>query len=224
MHPVDSTNPTFHVRRTLTTALGLYFHEGSYKNGDPGPRVFGLSCDHVLRSDTSVDYKYAGKRTGTAKQKVRVCGFRRFQQTIDETTDLIAKKVEQNVDLATEIATLEGQETSQDEDQALEDARVLRRKKEDLARLKEDSVILEKHLKDVNINWSDIEARNIGHVDYAPSIDVRVDENHYTRDFATFQLDPTKFNFLGNVVDLGACCFISLFMCLCRLIQIFFRK
>jgi len=128
--------------------------------------------------------------------------------------------------LATEIATLEGQETNQDEDQALEDARVLRRKKEYLARLKEDSVILEKHLKDVSVNWSDIKSRNVGHVDYAPSIDVRVDENHYTGDFATFQLDPTKFkaNFLGNVVDLGACCFISLFMCLCRLIQIFFRK
>jgi len=96
MHPVDSTNPTFHVRRTLTTVLGmplapeesqkkdasgtlgLYFHEGSYKNGDPSPRVFGLSCDHVLRDDTSVDYKYAGERTGAAKQKVRVCGFHRF--------------------------------------------------------------------------------------------------------------------------------------------------
>jgi hypothetical protein len=113
----------------------------------------------------------------------------------------------------------------QDEDQALKAAKALERKKEDLARLKEDNATLEKHLKDVTINWSDIRARSIGHVDYAPSIDVRVDENHYTRDFGTFELKASKFqaNFLGNVVDLGACCFISLFVCLCHLIQIFFR-
>ena len=97
-------------------------------------------------------------------------------------------------------------------------------------RLKEDSVILEKFLKDVTINFTDINARDIGHVDYAPKtrIDVRVDEYKYTRDMATFQLEATIFkaNFKGNVVDLGACCFIFslFFVSLCRLIKIFDRQ
>ena len=116
MRPVDSTNPTFYVRRALTTTLGLplataerqgvdaqgspgiYFHEGSYKNGDPSDRVFGLSCAHVLRANTTVDYEYAGERTGTPKQKVRVCDSRRFQEAIEETTDLIGTKVEEIAD------------------------------------------------------------------------------------------------------------------------------
>lgn len=201
-------------------SLGFYFHEGSYKNGKPSPRVFGVSCDHVLRDDTSVDYEYAGEGTGAPKQDVRVCGYRSFQQLLDDTRDVLADKVEKAVDLATEIADLEEeQENIQDEDQALEAAEALERKKEDLARLKKNSATLEKHSKDVTVNWSDIRARSVGHVDYAPSIDVRVDDNHYTRDFGTFELKASKFqaNFLGNVVDLGACCFIYLFVCLCRL-------
>lgn len=187
-------------------SLGFYFHEGSYKNGKPSPRVFGVSCDHVLRDDTSVDYEYAGEGTGAPKQDVRVCGYRSFQQLLDDTRDVLADKVEKAVDLATEIADLEEeQENIQDEDQALEAAEALERKKEDLARLKKNSATLEKHSKDVTVNWSDIRARSVGHVDYAPSIDVRVDDNHYTRDFGTFELKASKFqaNFLGNVVDLG---------------------
>ena len=191
-------------------SLGIYFHEGSYKNGDPSDRVFGLSCAHVLRANTTVDYEYTGERTGAPKQKVRVCGFRRFQETIEETTDLIGTKVEDAVDLATEIARLEAEKSK--EDQALEDERALKRKREDLNRLKDDSIILEKFLKEVTINFADINARDIGHVDHAPKIDVRVDDCEYTRDMATFQLEATKFkaNFRGNVVDLGACCFIFL--------------
>lgn len=244
MRPADSTNPTFNVRRPLTTVLGMplapaesqkkdatgslsfYFHEGSYKNGRNSPRVFGVSCDHVLRDDTSVDYAYAGEGTGAPKQDVRVCDYRSFQQLIDDTRDLLADKVEKTVDLATEIAGLEEDPNNiEDEGQALEAAEALERKKENLARLKKDSATLEKHSKDVAVNWTDIKARSVGHVDYAPSINVRVDDNHYTRDFGTFELKASKFqvSFLGNVVDLGACCFISLFVCSCRLIQIFFR-
>ena len=116
--------------------------------------------------------------------------------------------------MATEIAILEQeQENIQDEDQALEGAQVLKRK-EDLGRLKEDGVTLEKHLKDVTVNWSDIKARTVDHVDYAPSINVRVDEYNYTRDFGTFELEASKFqaNFLGNVVDLGQFSFLCVYV------------
>ncbi len=189
MRPADSTNPSFNVRRALTTVLGMplapadsqkqdatgslgfYFHEGTYKNGEPSPRVFGVSCDHVLRDDTSVDYEYAGERTGARKQDVRVCGYRSFQELLDKTRDLLADKVEKTVDLATEIADLEEEQKKiQDDDEAQEAAEALKRKKEDLARFKQDSVTLEKHLRDVFVDWRDIKARSVGHVDYAPSI------------------------------------------------------
>ncbi len=154
MRPADSTNPTFNVRRALTTVLGMplapadsqkqdttgslgfYFHEGTYKNGAPSPRVFGASCDHVLRDDTPVDYEYAGERsTGAPKQDVRVCGYHSFQQLLDESGDLLALKVEKTVDLATEIADLEEEQKKiQDDDEAQEAAEALKRKKEDLAR------------------------------------------------------------------------------------------
>ena len=147
MRPADSTNPTFNVRRPLTTVLGMplapaesqkkdatgslgfYFHEGSYKNGELSPRVFGGSCDHVLRDDTSVDYKYAGEVIGALKQDVRVCGYRSFRQLLDDTRDLLADKVEKAIDLATEVADLEEQKKIRDEDQALEAAEALERKK-----------------------------------------------------------------------------------------------
>ena len=232
MKPSDSTNPTFHVRHTLMTALGLplaiaetqsvdaqgslgfYFHEGANEKGEPSDKVFGLSCAHVLCANTTVGYKHAGEHTGMPKQRVHVCSFHRFQQTIEEIMDLIDMKVKKT--LATEITNLEAQGTNkdEDEDEAQEVEQALTYKREDLKRSKQDSVILEKFLKDVLIDWANINARNIGHVDYAPKIDARVDEYHYTRDFATFKLEETKFraNFIGNVVDLGACCFLSLYV------------
>lgn len=234
MKPADSTDPTFHVRRTLTTALGLplataqmrsddvqgslgyYFHEGIDKNGKPSDKVLGLSCAHVLRANTTVDYEYAGERTGAPKQKVRVCGFPRFQQTIQKTTDLIGTKVEEVIDLATEIAALGTRETKEGKDEAREAELTLTCKMQDLKRLKQDNVILERFLKDLTIDWANTNARNIGYVDYAPKIDVRVDDCHYTRDLATFKLEETKFrdNFIGNVVDLGLCRLYS-FVSLC---------
>lgn len=225
----DSTNPTHYVRRTLTPALGLplatakreaddaqgslgfYFHESKDKKGERSERVFGVTCDHVLHANTKVDYEFAGMRSGAVPQYVRVCGYRRFQQTLVETNDLIAKNLKHAIKLATDIAALETQERSADEEQAENDERALTRKRDRLENLKEDNTILEKHLKDVTTNWTILSARNIGHVDWAPKIAVDVDERRYTRDFGTFELDPLKFkpNFIGNVVDLGAFCSLS---------------
>lgn len=72
----------------------------------------------------------------------------------------------------TKVRELEEQKKIQDEDQALEAAEALERK-EDLAGLKKDSATLEKHSKDVTVNWSDIKAHSVGNVDYAPSIETR---------------------------------------------------
>jgi hypothetical protein len=79
-----------------------------------------------------------------------------------------------------------------------------------LAEIKQNIGVLEAFYKEVNAQWSDIERRNIGHVDWAPKISVDVQGKRYTLDLGTFELDEAKFkaNFKGNVIDLGAFCFI----------------
>lgn len=56
-------------------------------------------------------------------------------------------------------------------------------------------------------NWSDVDKRVIGHVEWAPPITGLVDPHGYTLDVCVIKLDKSKFapNFKGNVVDLGAC-------------------
>lgn len=74
----DDTNPTYHVRRLLTAALGmpiataereaadaqgsvaLFFHENKDKHGAPSAKVFGVSNCHVLHEDTTIDYNFKG--------------------------------------------------------------------------------------------------------------------------------------------------------------------
>ena len=48
--------------------------------------------------------------------------------------------------------------------------------------------------------------RTIGHVDWAPEIDVDVGSRCYTKDMGTFEVDAERFRaqFKGNVVDLSA--------------------
>ena len=135
--------PAESQKKDATGSLGFYFHEGSYKDGTPSPRVFGVSCHHVLRDDASVDYMYAGEGTGAPKQDVRVCGDRRFQQVLDDIRDALAKNVRNATDLSVRIPNLEQQQRNiQDADQALEAAEALQSKKEDLGWLKKDKAIL----------------------------------------------------------------------------------
>ena len=79
-----------------------------------------------------------------------------------------------------------------------------------MAEVKQHIGLLEACYKEVNAQWSDVERRNIGHVDWAPKISVDVEGSRYTLYVGTFELDEAKFkpNFEGNVIDLGAFCFI----------------
>jgi hypothetical protein len=74
-----------------------------------------------------------------------------------------------------------------------------------LTDVKQNIVILEAFYKEVSTQWSDIGRRNIGHVDWAPKISIGVQDEQYTLDLGTFELDEAKFkaNFKGNVIDLG---------------------
>src|SRR6266571_2829738 len=51
--------------------LTLWFHENKDKDGNDSDKVCGVSCCHVLRKDTPVEYEHRG---GAPKDHVRVCG------------------------------------------------------------------------------------------------------------------------------------------------------
>lgn len=214
-------NPTHHVRRFLTAALGmpiataeredadaegsvaLFFHENKDQDGNPSARVFGVSCCHVLRANTTLEYEFKG--SGASRQHVRLAGLRRYQRGIDEIKDSIAGTVWDLHISRREIARLEAKPRSQDPEEMAEDEVTLEMHRVTIGKLKKDIVALENFYKDLGSQWSDIGRRNIGHVHWAPSISVDDQGTGYTQDIGTFEVDAVKFKaqFKGNVVDLG---------------------
>jgi len=223
LRATDDSNPTYYVRRTFTTAIGMpiatkesefedsqgsvafFFHENKTKNGDSSERVLAVSNAHVLRKDPTKSYELKG--VGAARQMVRLAGARQFQRALDEIEALIAKNVTDAVRLAVEIARLEAKPQSNDEEEAADDKRALKTKRAQLDKVNGDNDELQTFFKMITTQWSHLPRRDIGYVDWAHKITV----NKFTIDLATFVLDPAKFkpHFRGNLVDLGALCLIS---------------
>ena len=105
-----------------------------------------------------------------------------------------------------EISKLEAKGTSEDEEDAEEDARELRKTRERLDEQQQAIADLEKFYDDVKTKWIDIWSRNVGHVHYSPPVSVDVEGEQYTEDWGTFDPEEVKFKakFKGNVVDFGA--------------------
>jgi hypothetical protein len=218
----DDTNPTHYLSRLFTALLGMpiataeretedaqgsvafFFHENKTRNGDPSARVLGVSNNHVLRQDTTVDYQFKG--AGTPRQYVRLAGYRRFHRGLDEIKAVIAETVTDANRLALDIVRLEEKPESQDPEEAEEDQKALEIKREELVKLNEKTINLEKFYNQVSTQWGDLGRRDIGFVDWAPKISIDVNGRRYTKDIATFEVDEVKFKaqFKGNLVDLGA--------------------
>lgn len=176
----------------------------------PSARVLGVSNGHVLRENTTVDYEFKG--AGAVRRYVRVAGMRRFQRALNEIKASIAKNVTDANQLALETVRLEEKPQSEDPEEAEEDERALKIKRDQLANVDQDNNSLEKFFQQINTQWNDISRRAIGFIDWAPKISIDVNGRRYTKDIGTFELDRPKFKdqFRGNVVDLGAFCLISL--------------
>ncbi len=219
---VRTNNPTVHVRRHLTVVLGMpiasaerededaqgsvgfFFHETRDKNGDPSTKVLGVSNRHVLREKIKGTYEFKG--AGAPRQLVRLNGLRRFQRGLDDIKVAISERG-MLADLYTrEIIALEAKGTSEDEEDAKEDAKELRKTRQNLDEQKEAIASLETFYQDIMAQWGDIGLRSIGHVHYSPPISVDIEGEGYTEDWGTFEVDEAKFKaqFVGNVVDLGA--------------------
>ncbi|KAH8110301.1 hypothetical protein DFH11DRAFT_1621957 [Phellopilus nigrolimitatus] len=208
---------THYVRRFLTSLLAvplttedmedddsqgtltLWFLENKTNDGKPSNKVYGLSNCHVLRKDTTVDYSLKG---GAARDHVRVCGMRRFQRGLDEITKAVADHVFFANIYAQDIARLQAQENQGPD--TTEDLEWNRSKLED-----ENKAIasLERLHDEATKYWSNIKLqRNIGHVEYAPKIEVDEGSTRYTADWSVFVAAEAKVKgaFEGNVVDLGS--------------------
>lgn len=224
MPTVENTNPTHDVRHpftalhgmSITTAdrqaedatgtVSIYFHEGG--NSD---KVLGASCKHVFHADTKSDYKLGG--FGDRQQQVPGNGMRSFQRALDAIKYKVNANVTDVVSITEDIERLEKEAKSEDEEVAADKEEALGKKKLQLNDLTNAGTKLRDFYKRVTRDWTDITRRNIGYLDWAPSISIEVDNFSYTRDMGAFFLYAEKFvNFVGNLVDLGTFCLIIIFV------------
>ncbi|KIM34169.1 hypothetical protein M408DRAFT_19118 [Serendipita vermifera MAFF 305830] len=220
MPVVDSTDPTAYVRRIFTPALNIplatkereaddaqgsltmFFHENKDKHGNPSNKVLGVSNSHVLRRDTTRDYIFKG--AGAPKQEIRVNGVHRFQQGIEEIKALIRDR-----GVMAELYTRRIVRLKAKENPSKGDDRDLRKNHQLLLDEQEVIAELEAFFSEIKSQWSDIEARNIGHLRVAKAINaIAVDvagEIRYTEDWGAFEVDERKVEaeFEGTFVDLG---------------------
>ncbi|KAG9017683.1 hypothetical protein FRB90_000273 [Tulasnella sp. 427] len=217
MPTVENTNPTHNIRHPFTATHGMsivtedrededatgtvsiFFHEG----GD-SDKVLGASCKHVFHAETKSDYKLGG--SGNRHQQIRVNGMRKFQRALASIKYKVDANVTDVVALTEDIARLEKEPKSDDEEVAADKEEALDKKKGQLTDLTKVGTRLRDFFKTITRDWTDIARRNIGYLDWAPSISIDVDEQlHYIRDMGAFFLYAEKFvkNFVGNMVDLG---------------------
>ncbi|CAE6475016.1 unnamed protein product [Rhizoctonia solani] len=213
MPSVEDTNPTQDIRHPFTALHGMsiatedreaedatgtisiYFHKGGGSD-----RVLGASCKHVVHADTKSNYKL-----GDRKQQVRVNSMRKFQRALASIKYKVDANATEVVSITEHIERLQKEDQSEDEEVAADKEEALRKKRAQLNELTDVGTRLREFYNRVTRDWTDITHRNIGHLDWAPSISIDVDTLNYTRDMATFVLSADKFqrNFVGNVVNLG---------------------
>ncbi|KAI5804818.1 hypothetical protein DFH27DRAFT_386757 [Peziza echinospora] len=210
MRVVKNINARFGLNTPFNTGLGipiarqsddahgtltLLFKEVKTSSGEPSNRVLALTSKHVASVATTTDYELDEANP----QHILVCGERRFGLAITEIEKAAANGFRDVVGLHTEVEELE-KAVGTDE----EDVWALDRKRNALKEKNEDHAGLSELFDEVKRQWKDSNGRRLGVVDWAPKIDVTVDERKYTRDIATFAVDEKKLiNFERNSVDLG---------------------
>ena len=168
-------------------------------NGNPSSKVYGVSNCHVPRKDTTVDYEHRG---GAPKDLVRVCGVRRFQRGLDETTKHISDHCIRASYYAQEIDRLEAVKNPDKEvvNEIVQNRGSLDRENKATRQLEALYDEVMKYRSDINLD------RDIGYVEHAEAIKLDVEGGTwYTSDWCAFLAAKArvKDSFEGNVVDIG---------------------
>jgi len=173
-----------------------------FKDGEDDDEYTFVDCMFfLLNPDTNSDsyLPAAGPRKGVivmgpgafANYLASICAkFRNLEQTVEYLVvreEKLAKKVE----------------ADPGDDKWARKLQVTQGK---LAELRDQVSTLKAFHSNVMKYWSNMKERIIGHVVWAPKIDVNVSPYDYTQDFCVIHLDKEKFKdgFLGNTLSLGA--------------------
>ncbi|KAF8907002.1 hypothetical protein CPB84DRAFT_1813638 [Gymnopilus junonius] len=197
----DNTSARFGLSHPFNTGLGIPIARQSddaqgtltFLNGDPSNRILALTNKHVASADKFTGYEF----DEADPHHILVCGERRFTRAVDEIEGAVKTGFRNALRLAGELKVLESKPGAQND-------RVLSRKRRDLDDQIEANATLHTLSAEVKDEWTNLDSRRFGLVDWAPEISVTVDDRHYTRDIATIAVDGAKLkNFERNIVDLG---------------------
>jgi hypothetical protein len=145
---------------------------------------------------------------GARKQYIQNCGYRRFQQLLNETRALLlVEKLGDAKQFAEQLAELLAERPEEEEEDYEKDLKDKADKEQDLKKAESAVGVLDDFLKLLKSTWSDDDLnRIIAWLDWAPEIANDVDPRRYTRDIGVMTLEEDKFvkNFKGNFVYLGA--------------------
>ncbi|KAI5796327.1 hypothetical protein DFH27DRAFT_112451 [Peziza echinospora] len=214
LRSVSNLHPTVDVRGPLTPALGLaiatsdrpdaqgtmalYFAEGGRSD-----KVLGLTCHHVLfQTEDNHSDEYVFRSAGAPRKYVRLCGFKRLLASIKLRIGRHGIMVEI---YGRDIAKLEARIKGDDDEDAAEAKKELKKTRVLLDDANEAIEDLERFYKTVKKDWGKPEQRTIGHIRYSPALTFDAAPRGFTADWGVFELDGPKFKdaFRGNFIDLG---------------------
>ncbi|KAH6919020.1 hypothetical protein BKA70DRAFT_1381645 [Coprinopsis sp. MPI-PUGE-AT-0042] len=187
-------------------SLGLLFHENQDEEWNPSPRVFGLTAGHVLRKDSVPE---GAEEFKVSRSKVTVAGARRFEQGVEEINSAVKDARHDVLELLHDVDESLVLALDSKAGNDLDKAKVYERDAfiagHFLAEARYWLSGLEPFAESVGEEWLDFSQRSVGGVHWAPPISVDC-ETGYTRDLATFEVDPDKFrpHYRGNIVDVGS--------------------
>ncbi|KAF8879528.1 hypothetical protein CPB84DRAFT_292048 [Gymnopilus junonius] len=213
--PVEDLDPLVDVIGPLTPALGLRISTRAKPNaqgtmalylaeGGDSDTLLGLSCRHVLIGSKEGNFDYIrhprapskdvlllGKRAYTDlvySIKVRIRGYGISMECWTEQIEMFSER-----EKGTDQADIQKAAAFRIETQAL------------LDKAKTAIEALTALLKQVDTDWKKLNDRVLGHVLRSPGITLGAGDEHFTEDWAIFQIDRAKLGdgFQGNKLDLG---------------------
>jgi len=215
--PAPPSDPTAELVEPLTSTLGSFISNvktpnivgtGGFYVSDSESNLYLVTARHVVLKVEEVENKtYLYKPNGQPRVNIALFGndgFDTFVQQIQKAISdqrMIIELEESRIKYA-----LEGGDSGGHKIGVGQAVRMLEGAKRHVQEAKDALVALTKLEKEVVNGWRDMKDRIIGHLYFAPPIQLRAGDYKYTQDYALIKIDPSKLdakNFTGNMIDLG---------------------
>jgi hypothetical protein len=219
LKPVSDLHPTVDVRGPLTPVLGLSIAAqatphisgtgGLYlAEGGNNEKILLVTARHVLfppNNGPNVDYTHTNS-TSAPRRNVLLLGTRAFDNIVKSIKLRIGRHGIMAERYERQIKKLQVREAVEDDDDAKEARKELKKTQVLLDEAKEAMEALESFHDQVKKQWSQPSQRVLGHIARSPPITLGAGTEGFTEDYAIVELDRSKIEkaFEGNVIDLGA--------------------